>query len=98
MYEIRTYFIQDSVSQLIKVEIVHESYDEAVVRFKEYIALSKSELHKNGYYNMVDTEIVIFLIDVNSNNMFPITVAKHSLYKRHGVHRTDGDVCTYYNS
>ena len=82
MYEIRTYFSHSQdisyCTNIVKYEI---PIDEVIDKFHAYINTVKTELNREEYSYMIETDIDIYLMEIKDNCMFPITIGIANLIK-----------------
>lgn len=82
MYEIRTYFSHSEdisyCANIVKYEI---PADEITDKFYEYINTVKTELNREEYNYMIESDIVIYLMEIKEDCLFPITIGLAHLIK-----------------
>lgn len=82
MYEIRTYFSHsEDISYCTNIAKYEIPIDEITDKFYDYINSVKTELNREEYNYMIEGDIVIYLMEIKEDCLFPITIGVAHLIK-----------------
>lgn len=82
MYEIRTYFSHsEGISYCVNTVKYEVPGNEITDKFYDYINAVKTELNREEYNYMIETDIDIYLMELKEDCLFPITIGLAHLIK-----------------